>query len=102
MHPGAPATFRPELSERRRERSLGQSVVVENVGGAGGTTGPLRDARNALDGYTRTSATWIRFDALAALPPTPDQASAAALDKRVARDMERLGHPLRKAGVKAE
>lgn len=41
-------------------------------------------------------------DALAALPPTPDRASAAALDKRVARDVERLGHPLRKVRVKAE
>jgi tripartite-type tricarboxylate transporter receptor subunit TctC len=31
---------------------LGQKFVVENVGGAGGTTGALRAARAAADGYT--------------------------------------------------
>ncbi|MCZ0735704.1 tripartite tricarboxylate transporter substrate-binding protein [Phreatobacter sp. AB_2022a] len=33
-------------------RTLGQSIVVENVAGAGGTTGSLRVARAAPDGYT--------------------------------------------------
>ena len=31
---------------------LGQQVVVENVGGAGGMTGSLRVAQAAPDGYT--------------------------------------------------
>jgi len=39
--------FSEELSKR-----LGQSVVVENVGGAGGTIGAQRVARAAPDGYT--------------------------------------------------
>jgi tripartite-type tricarboxylate transporter receptor subunit TctC len=33
-------------------RELGQSIVVENVAGAGGTTGSTRAARAAPDGYT--------------------------------------------------
>jgi tripartite-type tricarboxylate transporter receptor subunit TctC len=33
-------------------RTLGQQLVVENVGGAGGTTGSARAARAAPDGYT--------------------------------------------------
>src|SRR5262245_66314073 len=33
-------------------RSLGQQFVIENVGGAGGTTGSTRTMRAAPDGYT--------------------------------------------------
>ena len=33
-------------------RTLGQQLVVENVGGAGGTTGSTRAMRAAPDGYT--------------------------------------------------
>jgi tripartite-type tricarboxylate transporter receptor subunit TctC len=33
-------------------RSLGQQIVVENVGGAGGTTGATRVKRSPADGYT--------------------------------------------------
>lgn len=33
-------------------RHLGQKFVVENVGGTAGTTGALRAARAAVDGYT--------------------------------------------------
>lgn len=33
-------------------RTLGQQLIVENVGGAGGTTGSNRAARAAPDGYT--------------------------------------------------
>lgn len=33
-------------------RTLGQPIIIENVGGAGGTTGSTRGARAAPDGYT--------------------------------------------------
>jgi tripartite-type tricarboxylate transporter receptor subunit TctC len=38
--------------------SLGQPVLVENVGGAGGTIGIARVARAAPDGYTISVGTW--------------------------------------------
>jgi tripartite-type tricarboxylate transporter receptor subunit TctC len=45
------------LAEQMRE-TLGQTVVVENVGGAGGTLGILRVARAPADGYTMSIGTW--------------------------------------------
>jgi tripartite-type tricarboxylate transporter receptor subunit TctC len=33
-------------------RTLGQTVLVENVGGAGGTLGMARVSKSAADGYT--------------------------------------------------
>ena len=38
--------------------SLGQPILVENVGGAGGTTGVARVARATPDGYTISVGTW--------------------------------------------
>ena len=38
--------------------TLGQPILVENMGGAGGTTGVNRVARAAPDGYTISVGTW--------------------------------------------
>ena len=38
--------------------SLGQPILVENMGGAGGTTGVNRVAKAAPDGYTISVGTW--------------------------------------------
>jgi tripartite-type tricarboxylate transporter receptor subunit TctC len=38
--------------------TLGQPILVENVGGAGGTTGVARVAKSAPDGYTISVGTW--------------------------------------------
>lgn len=45
------------LGESMRE-TLGQPVLVENVGGAGGTLGIARVARAPADGYTLSIGTW--------------------------------------------
>ena len=57
------------------ETSLGQSVVVENVGGADGSIGTGRAARAAPDGYTMVLGIWnttitqiLWFGGLAAVP----------------------------------
>src|SRR5215203_2541636 len=49
---GGPADITGRIAADIFSRALGQQFVVENVGGAGGTTGSLRVARAAADGYT--------------------------------------------------
>src|SRR5213083_1633341 len=48
---GGPADITGRIVADIFTRHLGQKFVVENVGGAGGTTGTLRAARAAADGY---------------------------------------------------
>jgi tripartite-type tricarboxylate transporter receptor subunit TctC len=49
---GGPADITGRIVADIFSRHLGQRFVVENVGGAGGTTGTLRAARAPADGYT--------------------------------------------------
>src|SRR3954464_15537132 len=49
---GGPADITGRIVADIFSRHLGQQFVVENIGGAGGTTGALRAARAAADGYT--------------------------------------------------
>src|SRR6185437_5553515 len=52
---GGPADITGRIAADIFARHLGQSFVVENVGGAGGTVGSLRAARARPDGYTLIS-----------------------------------------------
>ena len=49
---GGPTDLVARLIAKSMSRTLGQTVVVENVGGAGGTIGMARVAKAAPDGYT--------------------------------------------------
>jgi tripartite-type tricarboxylate transporter receptor subunit TctC len=49
---GGPTDVVARLIGDRMARTLGQSVIVENVGGAGGTLGMTRAAQARPDGYT--------------------------------------------------
>jgi tripartite-type tricarboxylate transporter receptor subunit TctC len=49
---GGPTDVLGRLVAQRMGEALGQQMVVENVGGAGGMTGALRVAQSAPDGYT--------------------------------------------------
>src|SRR5215510_11566389 len=49
---GGPTDVVARLVGEHMSRTLGQQLVVENVGGAGGTTGMTRVATSAPDGYT--------------------------------------------------
>ena len=49
---GGPTDVVARIVGEHMSRTLGQQLVVENVGGAGGTTGMTRVAQAAPDGYT--------------------------------------------------
>src|SRR5579862_4842827 len=49
---GGPTDVMARLVAERMATRLGQQVVIENLGGAGGTIGAARVARAAPDGYT--------------------------------------------------
>src|SRR3954451_24584032 len=49
---GGPTDVVSRLVAESMSRTLGQTVVVENIGGAGGTIGMGRVAKAAPDGYT--------------------------------------------------
>ena len=59
--PGGATDVLPRLFAERLQAELGQPVVIENVGGAGGTIGMQRVARAAPDGYTIVCGNWTTF-----------------------------------------
>ena len=50
--PGGPVDTITRIVSEHMSRTLGQTIVIENVAGAGGTTGSARAMRAAPDGYT--------------------------------------------------
>ena len=50
--PGGPADITGRIVADHFSRTFGQQFVIENVAGAGGTTGTTRAARANPDGYT--------------------------------------------------
>jgi tripartite-type tricarboxylate transporter receptor subunit TctC len=68
---GGPTDTPARIIAERMRAALGQSVIIENVSGGGGTIGVGRAARAAGDGYTLTTgqnSTHILNGALYALP----------------------------------
>lgn len=49
---GGPSDTVARVTAQSMSKTLGQQIVVENVGGAGGTLGAARASRSAPDGYT--------------------------------------------------
>jgi tripartite-type tricarboxylate transporter receptor subunit TctC len=56
--PGGSTDTAARIMAERMRASLGQPIVVENVGGAGGSIGVGRVARSAPDGYTFDIGQW--------------------------------------------
>ncbi|MGH6712638.1 MAG: tripartite tricarboxylate transporter substrate-binding protein [Bradyrhizobium sp.] len=56
--PGGSTDAAARIMAERMRASLGQSIVIENVGGAGGSIGVGRVARAAPDGYTFDIGQW--------------------------------------------
>src|ERR1043165_1440170 len=59
--PGGATDVLPRLFAERLQAELGQPIVIENIGGAGGTIGLQRVARAAPDGYTIVCGNWTTF-----------------------------------------
>jgi tripartite-type tricarboxylate transporter receptor subunit TctC len=49
---GGPSDVVARIVTEQMGKLLGQSLIIENIGGAGGATGALRVAKAAPDGYT--------------------------------------------------
>src|SRR5215472_18304450 len=49
---GGPTDVVARILGEHMSRTLGQQLVIENIGGAGGSTGMTRVAQSAPDGYT--------------------------------------------------
>jgi tripartite-type tricarboxylate transporter receptor subunit TctC len=66
---GGPVDTLARLLAEPMRVSLGQPVIVENVGGAGGTIAAARVARAAPDGYTMIIGNWTSFVGTPAVYP---------------------------------
>src|SRR5437764_9015034 len=55
---GGPTDTLTRILAERMRALLGQSVIIENVSGAGGSVGVGRVARAAADGYTGSVGHW--------------------------------------------
>src|SRR5580704_6411891 len=56
--PGGPSDALARILSGPLEAALGQPIIIENVGGAGGTIGAARVARAEPDGYTLLIGQW--------------------------------------------
>ena len=67
---GGPTDVIARIVGEHMSRTLGQQIVIENVAGAGGTTGTTRAAQAANDGYTIMMGHMGTHGAAPALYPT--------------------------------
>src|SRR3954468_19250477 len=70
--PGGSTDAAARILSERMKQSLGQPVVIENVGGAGGSIGVGRLARAEPDGYTIDIGQWDTHVASIIYPLTYD------------------------------
>lgn len=66
---GGPSDVTARIVVDHMSRTLGQQIVIENVGGAGGTTGTARAASSEANGYTFALGHMGTHGAAAALYP---------------------------------
>ena len=69
--PGGPTDTVARILADHMKTTLGQTVVVENVGGAAGTIAGARVARATPDGYTLNVGQWTSNVGAPAITPTP-------------------------------
>src|SRR5918995_637767 len=59
---GGPSDIVARIAAEAMQKHLGQNIVIENVAGAGGTTGATRAAESNPDGYTLFAASMGRSE----------------------------------------
>src|SRR5262249_27453154 len=69
--PGGPTDTTARLVADSLKTTLGQTVVIENVGGAGGTIGMAPGARAGPHGHTFGTGQWANQVGSAAMYPLP-------------------------------
>ena len=69
---GGPSDTVARIVAEGMSRHLGQQVVIENVGGAGGTLGATRASEAPPDGYTIMAASMGTVIAAPSLLPEPE------------------------------
>src|SRR5205809_6635262 len=68
---GGPTDVVARLIGEHMSRTLGQTIIIENIGGAGGTLGMTRAALAQPDGYTIAVGNLGTQSAAPALCPSP-------------------------------
>jgi tripartite-type tricarboxylate transporter receptor subunit TctC len=91
---GGPTSMIARVVAERMQVSLGQSVIIDNVGGAGGSIGVDRIARAAPDGYTLS---FVGQE----IPPR-EQQTPEALAAYQKAEIEKWWPIIKAAGIKAE
>ena len=87
--PGGSTTVMARNVADKMTATLGQPVVVENRGGAGGTIGTRSVAKAAPDGYT------ILLSYTATMAIAPSMIEREGDDRRIEPRVERVEHTLR-------
>ncbi len=111
---GGPSDVVARIVTEQMGRTLGQTLVIENVGGAGGTLGSARVAAAVPDGYTLLAGSMgshvaapvltpnIRYDAardFVAIGPTADSPAVVVARKDFpAKDLREFVGVLKKRG----
>jgi len=67
--PGGPTDTLARIVAEPMRQALGQPIIIDNVGGAGGTIGVGRAARAAPDGYTISIGQWASHVSTVAVFP---------------------------------
>jgi tripartite-type tricarboxylate transporter receptor subunit TctC len=106
---GGPTDTVARLVAQSMMKSLGQTMIVENVGGAGGTIGVEKVAHAKPDGYTLLLQTALkdpdliaRFAGLGSEPVAQNRATPEALRVLLKSEIERWSPIIKKAGVYAD
>ncbi len=68
---GGPTDTIGRILAQRMQQSLGQNVIIENIGGASGTLGTTRVERATPDGYTIGLGGWNHYVVNGAIFPLP-------------------------------